>query len=148
MNNPNTKYLRPFPPGVSGNPAGRPKGSKNFTTVIQKLLNDKAFVDKVISKKPSWWKDLPKNSRNGLNAVTTAMMIKAMGGDSGAANWLARHGYGDKLMVGNDPDNPLPMLPADPETSMAFAHFMMQRTKKPIKQPKAVQNAKTSKTKS
>jgi len=29
---------RPFPPGVSGNPKGRPKGSRNKTTLIAKAL--------------------------------------------------------------------------------------------------------------
>jgi hypothetical protein len=29
---------RPFPPGVSGNPAGRPPGSKNLTTAVREAL--------------------------------------------------------------------------------------------------------------
>jgi hypothetical protein len=33
---------RPFPPGVSGNPAGRPKGAKNFTTLFEKAVKDVA----------------------------------------------------------------------------------------------------------
>ena len=34
---------RPFQPGVSGNPAGRPRGSRNKTTVlVEKLLADDA----------------------------------------------------------------------------------------------------------
>jgi hypothetical protein len=34
----NEKNLKPFKPGQSGNPAGRPKGSKNIKTILKKLL--------------------------------------------------------------------------------------------------------------
>jgi len=34
------EYL--FKPGQSGNPAGRPKGSKNFTTLFEKAVKDVA----------------------------------------------------------------------------------------------------------
>lgn len=31
--------LKPWQPGISGNPKGRPRGSKNIRKVIQDLLN-------------------------------------------------------------------------------------------------------------
>jgi hypothetical protein len=34
---------RPFPPGVSGNPSGRPKGSKNFTTLFEEAVKKLAL---------------------------------------------------------------------------------------------------------
>jgi hypothetical protein len=34
----NDKNLTPYPPGVSGNPLGKPKGVKNFSTVMRELL--------------------------------------------------------------------------------------------------------------
>lgn len=34
----NEGNLTPFPPGVSGNPAGKPKGTKNFTTLVREAL--------------------------------------------------------------------------------------------------------------
>lgn len=34
----NTENLKPFKPGQSGNPKGRPKGAKNLATVIADLL--------------------------------------------------------------------------------------------------------------
>jgi hypothetical protein len=37
---PNKQYpnLKPWPPGVSGNPAGRKLGSKNISTIVRELL--------------------------------------------------------------------------------------------------------------
>lgn len=32
------KNLKPFPPGVSGNPAGRPKGQKDYATIYREAL--------------------------------------------------------------------------------------------------------------
>lgn len=92
--------LVPFPKGTSGNPNGRPKGVKNFSTIIQKLLADEKLMDKISSKKPSYWDTLP--TKNGANALVTAMLIKALQGDVPAANWLIKYGYGDKLIVNSE----------------------------------------------
>ena len=36
------KNLKPFKPGESGNPAGRPKGGKNLSTILQKIVDGNA----------------------------------------------------------------------------------------------------------
>src|SRR5579859_5821986 len=44
---------RPFPPGVSGNPKGRPKGSRNKATLIAQALRDseaKALVRPLVER--------------------------------------------------------------------------------------------------
>lgn len=89
--------LRPFPKGVSGNPKGRPKGVKNLSTVVQQLLADEDLIAKIIGSKhrPEYWDFLPK--KNGANALVAAMMIKSLQGDTQAANWIRKSGYGDKL---------------------------------------------------
>jgi len=40
------KGLTPWKPGQSGNPAGRPKGSLNLTTVLKHFLKEKIEVEK------------------------------------------------------------------------------------------------------
>lgn len=95
----NEQNLKPFPKGVSGNPKGRPKGVKNWSTVVQQLLADESFLDKVIASKetPAYWDFLP--TKNGANAIVAALMVKAMEGDHKAAEFLRKTGYGDKLML-------------------------------------------------
>jgi hypothetical protein len=44
---------RPFPPGVSGNPKGRPKGSRNKTTLIAEALRSgeaEALTRKIVER--------------------------------------------------------------------------------------------------
>lgn len=95
-------YRRPpvehqFKPGQSGNlnPPGRPKGSRSFATIIKQLMDDEQLADKLITKKPGWWSNLP--NKNMGDAIVAAMMMKAASGDSKAAAWLNRAGFGDKV---------------------------------------------------
>lgn len=75
---------------------GRPPGIKNWATIVQDLLADENFIDKVYNEKPGWWDDLP--NKNGANAVAAAMTIKALKGDKQAADWLRQTGFGDKVV--------------------------------------------------
>lgn len=88
--------LKPFKPGQSGNPKGRPKGVKNWATVIQNLLADETLIDEVVKTKPSYWEHLP--TKNAANAIVVAMIIEALKGEKQAADWLRKAGFGDKLM--------------------------------------------------
>ena len=92
----NLDNLKPFPKGVSGNPKGRPKGVKNWSSVVQQLLADEDLIDKVVTTKPAYWDKLP--TKNAANAIVTAMIIQALKGEKTAAEWLRKAGYGDKLM--------------------------------------------------
>lgn len=89
--------LKPFPKGVSGNPKGRPKGSKNWSTIVRDLLNDEELLDKISKTKPSYYEHLPV--KNGAHAITIAMMIEALKGKKEAAEWLRKTGWGDKIDV-------------------------------------------------
>lgn len=92
----NEQNLKPFPKGTSGNPKGRPKGVKNWSSVVQQLLADENLIDKVVTTKPHYWDELP--TKNAANAIVMAMMIKALQGQKDAAEWLRKTGFGDKLM--------------------------------------------------
>lgn len=91
----NEQNLKPFKKGQSGNPKGRPKGVKSWSTIVQGLLADPEFADKIISQKPGWWDNLP--NKNLAEVITTAMIVKAVSGDDKAARWLSKTGYGDKI---------------------------------------------------
>lgn len=92
----NEDNLKPFQKGVSGNPKGRPKNVKNWSTVVQQLLADEKLIDKVVTTKPAYWNELP--TKNAANAIVVSMIILAMQGKKEAAEWLRKAGYGDKLM--------------------------------------------------
>lgn len=69
--------LTPWPPGVSGNPAGKPKGARNRSTIVREILEAVAedgqmYVDKAVF----------------------AVMVKAMAGDVPALKELLDSGYG------------------------------------------------------
>lgn len=98
--NPNMKNLIPFVKGKTGNPNGRPKGVKNWSTIIQKLLADEELADKVVKTKPSYWNSLP--AKNGATLIVVAMMIKAMAGDKNAADWLAKTGFKQEIDITSD----------------------------------------------
>lgn len=110
-----------FPPGVSGNPAGRTKGSKNFSTRIRKLVeNDKAVIQL----------ENGKYLKNPGKLIVEAMSIKAQRGDVAAATWLAKYGYGDKQDITSNGEslNTTP-LQVSSEIASDFASYLMNKTK-------------------
>lgn len=80
-----------FKPGESGNPAGKPKGSKHLSTHIQEMLNDPDFELKL--KDGTVLKGAP------LAAIIKTAVAKAVSGDMRAFDMLAKHGYGERLKL-------------------------------------------------
>lgn len=83
----NNQNLTPWKSGVSGNPAGKPKGTKHISTLIQELLNDEEF---------SCWNANEMRMHKGapLKALIGAQIQKALDGDTKAFESLLKHGYG------------------------------------------------------
>ena len=73
------------------------KKPKNLDKIIREILDDDTLVDKVIQNQPEYWDRLP--SKNGGYIISTVMMVKAMGGDIKAAEWIRKTGFGDKVML-------------------------------------------------
>lgn len=80
-----------FKPGQSGNPAGKPKGTKHISTWIQEMLTDPDFELKL--KTGEILKGAP------LEAIIKTAVAKGISGNVQWAEWLAKHGYGEKIKL-------------------------------------------------
>ncbi len=67
--------LKSWQKGTSGNPNGRPKGSRNIKSIIQDLLNDKTIYKKLSVT-------APEGTQTPLEAIIYTLMIKSIGGDT------------------------------------------------------------------
>lgn len=114
-----------FKPGQSGNPHGMPKGTKLISTWINELLNDETFIVKIREgKKFKEYKGAP------IKAIIKAQTTLAMAGDTKAADMLFKHGAPQRMLLGNDPDNPLPETKLiDNDTLSQFMMMMKDNTK-------------------
>ena len=112
-----------FKPGQSGNPKGRPKGTKNWATIVQEVLGDEDLADKVLAQKPEYWEAL--HTKNFGYAIVVAMCIKGLGGDVRAFEALRKAGYGDKVEISSDDDRPIKpvyvydLTPTNPDNNSA-----------------------------
>lgn len=75
----------------------KPKRPRNLDKIVREILDDDTLVDKVIANQPEYWGRLP--NKNGAYIIATVMMVKAMGGDIKAAEWIRKTGYGDKVLL-------------------------------------------------
>jgi hypothetical protein len=91
--NPKTEHLEVtrWQAGQSGNPAGKPKGTKNLSSWIREMLEDESFTQKLKNGKTV--KGAP------VQAVVKTLIEKAIQGDMKAFDLLARYGYGTKVDV-------------------------------------------------
>jgi len=97
--NPDTQ----FKPGHSGNPSGTKPGTKHLATHIQDMMNDEDFAQFLEDNKYGYveFKGAP------VKAIIITALKKAVAGDDKAREWLAKYGWGNKVQLSNDPDNPV-----------------------------------------
>lgn len=79
---------------------GRPKGSRNWSTVTKELLNDEALFTQLLAsmeRKPAWL--ATANPKTLMDAITIAQSLKALGGSHFSAEWVRKTGYGDKIDI-------------------------------------------------
>lgn len=81
-------------PGQSGNPDGKPKGTKHLSTHIKEMLEDDNFELKL--KDGSILKGRP------VEAIIKTAVAKAVSGDMRAFDMLGKYGYGTKLDLTSD----------------------------------------------
>lgn len=87
----NQQNLLSWAKGQSGNPNGRPKGSKNISTRIRDYLESD---QKIIYKSNEW-------RGNPIDLMISVYVHKAIDGDIKAMEFLAKYGYGpiDKIQA-------------------------------------------------
>lgn len=76
------------------------KRPRNLDRIVRELLDDEELIDKVVANQPEYWGRLPV--KNGGHIIATVMMVKAMGGDIKAAEWIRKTGFGDKVLLESD----------------------------------------------
>ncbi len=76
------------------------KRPRNLDKIVREILDDDTLVDLVIQNQPEYWNRLP--AKNGNYIIATVMMVKAMGGDIKAAEWIRKTGFGDKVLLESD----------------------------------------------
>lgn len=86
--------------GVYVPPPATPKRPRNLDRIVRDLLDDDSLIDKVVANQPEYWSRLP--TKNGGYIIATVMMVKAMGGDIKAAEWIRKTGFGDKVQLESD----------------------------------------------
>lgn len=83
-----------------GGTGGRPKGSKNWSTIVQEALNDEELFTQLLSsmeRKPAWL--ATASPKTLIQAITIAQSLKALGGSHFSADWVRKTGYGDKIDI-------------------------------------------------
>jgi hypothetical protein len=88
-----------FKKGESGNPNGRPKGTKNRSTIARKWLEVEQKLQNPITGENE------KMSQEDI--MTLALIKKSREGDVAAYRALMDSAYHQSLMLVNDPDNPV-----------------------------------------
>lgn len=94
-NNPRAaENLIPAKPGEIRNPKGKPKGTKHISTWIQEMMNDEGFETYIQHPTKGYepYKGAP------LKAIIQTALRKAASGDDKAREWLAKYGWGNKVV--------------------------------------------------
>ena len=79
---------------------GRPKGSRNWSTVTKALLDDEELFSQLLEsmeRKPQWLEKT--GAKTLMDAITIAQSLKALGGSHFSAEWVRKTGFGDKIDI-------------------------------------------------
>jgi hypothetical protein len=103
-----------FKPGVSGNPAGMPKGTKHINTWIQELAGDEEFTALLVDLKSGFkeFKGAP------IKAIIKQAINEAVGSNDpkvrhAAREWIAKYGWPTKNEVTGADGAPLMPIALD-----------------------------------
>lgn len=114
-----------FKPGESGNPDGKPKGTKHLQTYIQELMNDEDFEAILTTPKGQ----IEFKGAPAIAIIKTAMHRALYDKDKGSQymDWLAKHGWKQQLdITTNDKDLPTPIY--NGESVKEFTEFLKNKS--------------------
>jgi len=103
--NPKTDHLKKtqWQEGESGNPNGKPKGTKHLSKWIQEMLEDSSFEHALTDG------TLVKGAP--VKAIVSTLIIKALNGDMRAFDLIAKYGYGTRYDINSiEETQPIPIL--------------------------------------
>lgn len=103
-------------PGERPAGAGKPKGAKHLSTYIQEMMEDETFTVEYVEGYT-----LKKHKGAPVKALVVVAFMKALAGDNKWAEWLGKYGYGQKLELANNPDNPI----TQPVDANLLTQFLM-----------------------
>ena len=89
---PNPENLKNFPKGVSGNPAGKPKGTRNRSTVVKEML-EKAAIGKFKGMQNEAFGE-EVEAATIQDQVVASLILKAINGDVAATKELLDSAHG------------------------------------------------------
>lgn len=116
----NSQNLIQFAPGVSGNPKGKPKGTRNFSTIIREMVENPRYKVRL--------KDGTVVKNPGVQ-IAHAMVVGALSGDVSAATWLSKYGYGDKQDITSNGETVGSGVSVNADMALRFAQFLLESTK-------------------
>lgn len=90
-----------WPSGVSGNPSGKPKGTKSLSTIIKKLGDSPPDWDKLSIRDIDKFKRRFHNN-SAWEAVIYVAFTQAMTGDDKARRWLSESAFGKNINLNVD----------------------------------------------
>ena len=103
MQGKNGGTLKPFDKGESGNPAGRPKGSKNRSTIARRWLEVNQSLKNPLTGE--------QETMSQEDLMTLALIKKAREGDVTAYKALMDSGYGAPLQQIEQTNIEQPLFP-------------------------------------
>lgn len=119
----NEQNLKPFPKGVSGNPNGKPKGTKHINTWVQQLLHDEEFE--------AWINDPRTGVKEfkgaPIKAIIKAQIIKAVNGDTKAYDSLVKSGWVQKQEIDQNISGEINTGQMDSELAKQFSDFLKSK---------------------
>lgn len=104
-----TNNLKPWQPGHSGNLNGRPKGARSWHKLVKYMLSDEQMLSR-LSAKGLLASNQINDRNNAAELITLVQIIKAIDGDTKAADWLLKMNTVNSMTEDNISTSPVALV--------------------------------------